>query len=37
VDWLESLDELQDGDVVDPKVVAEFLKTIDCHLMGSRA
>ena len=36
VDWLETTDEFEDGDTMDPNVVAEFLKTIDCYVMGSR-
>jgi dihydrofolate reductase len=36
VDWLETADEFEGGDTMDPKFVAEFLKTIDCYVMGSR-
>ena len=36
VDWLETADEFVDGDTMDPEFVAEFLKTIDCYVMGSR-
>lgn len=36
VDWLETADEFEDGDTMDPEFVAEFLKTIDCYVMGSR-
>lgn len=36
VDWLETSDEFEDGDRMDPEFVAEFLKTIDCYVMGSR-
>lgn len=36
VDWLETADEFADGDTMDPEFVAEFLKTIDCYVMGSR-
>lgn len=36
VDWLETSDEFQGGDSMDPQFVAEFLKTIDCYVMGSR-
>lgn len=36
VDWLETSDEFAEGDIVDPKFVEEFLKTIDCYVMGSR-
>lgn len=36
VDWLETADEFEDGDTMDSEFVAEFLKTIDCYVMGSR-
>ena len=36
VDWLETPDEFEDGDTLDPEFVQEFLKTIDCYVMGSR-
>lgn len=36
VDWLETSDEFEDGDTLDPEYVQEFLKTIDCYVMGSR-
>lgn len=36
VDWLETADEFADGHTMDPEFVAEFLKTIDCYVMGSR-
>ena len=36
VDWLETPDEFKDGDTMDPEYVQEFLKTIDCYVMGSR-
>ena len=36
VDWLETSDEFEDGDTLDPEFVQEFLKTIDCYVMGSR-
>ena len=36
VDWLETSDEFEDGDTLDPVFVQEFLKTIDCYVMGSR-
>jgi dihydrofolate reductase len=35
-DWLETADEFDGGDTMDPEFVAEFLKTIDCYVMGSR-
>ncbi len=36
VDWLETLDKFEDGDTMEPEFVQEFLKTIDCYVMGSR-
>lgn len=36
VDWLETADEFPGGATMDPAFVAEFLKTIDCYVMGSR-
>ncbi len=36
VDWLEASDEFEGGDTLDPDFVQEFLKTIDCYVMGSR-
>jgi dihydrofolate reductase len=36
VDWLETSDEFEDGDTLDAEFVQEFLKTIDCYVMGSR-
>ena len=36
VDWLETSDQFDDGDTMDPEFVEEFLKTIDCYVMGSR-
>ena len=36
VDWLETADEFPDGATMDPEFVSEFLKTIDCYVMGSR-
>lgn len=36
VDWLETDDEFEHGDTMDPEFVAEFLMTIDCYVMGSR-
>jgi len=36
VDWLEASDEFEEGDTLDPELAAEFLKTIDCYVMGSR-
>src|SRR5437868_4210118 len=36
VDWLETSDKFEGGETMDPEFVAEFLKTIDCYVMGSR-
>jgi dihydrofolate reductase len=36
VDWLETSDRFDSGEVMAPESVAEFLRTIDCYVMGSR-
>jgi dihydrofolate reductase len=36
VDWLETSDKFEGGDTMSPEFVVEFLKTIDCYVMGSR-
>ena len=36
VDWLETSDEFADGVTMEPGFIQEFLKTIDCYVMGSR-
>jgi dihydrofolate reductase len=36
VDWLETSDEFEDGETLNPEYVEEFLTTIDCYVMGSR-
>jgi dihydrofolate reductase len=36
VDWLETSDKFADGETLAPGFVEEFLKTIDCYVMGSR-
>jgi dihydrofolate reductase len=36
VDWLETSDEFAGGDTMDPEFVEQFLRTIDCYVMGSR-
>jgi dihydrofolate reductase len=36
VDWLETLDEFEDGDSMDPEFIEAFLQSIDCYVMGSR-
>lgn len=35
-EWLETSDEFEGGEVMDPAFVDAFLKTIDCYVMGSR-
>ncbi len=36
VDWLETADEFPAGETLGPEAIEEFLKTIDCYVMGSR-
>ena len=36
VDWLDTSDNFEGGDTMAPEFVEEFLKTIDCYVMGSR-
>ena len=36
VDWLETSDNFEGGDILTPESVAQFLRTIDCYVMGSR-
>ena len=36
VDWLETGDHFEGGEVMAPESVAGFLRTIDCYVMGSR-
>jgi len=36
VDWMETTDEYPDGHSLDPEFIAEFLKSIDCYVMGSK-
>ena len=36
VDWLETPDTFEDGDAMSSEFIEEFLKTIDCYVMGSR-
>jgi dihydrofolate reductase len=36
VDWLDTSDHFDGGDTMTPESVAEFLRTIDCYVMGSR-
>lgn len=36
VDWMETADHFAGGETLDPAYVADFLKSIDCYVMGSR-
>src|ERR1051325_665659 len=36
VDWLETSDHFEGGETMSEGFVVEFLKTIDCYVMGSR-
>ena len=36
VDWMETSDTFESGEVMGPTDVAAFLATIDCYVMGSR-
>jgi len=36
VDWLATADEFAGGESLEPGFVDDFLKTIDCYVMGSR-
>ena len=36
VDWLETSDTFEGGETLSSEFVAEFLKTIDCYVLGSR-
>lgn len=36
VDWMETSDTFEGGDSMTPELVAAFLATIDCYVMGSR-
>jgi dihydrofolate reductase len=36
VDWMETSDDFEAGHTLTPAAVEEFLKTIDCYVMGSR-
>jgi dihydrofolate reductase len=36
VDWLETSDNFEGGATLTPELVADFLRTIDCYVMGSR-
>ena len=36
VDWMETVDHYDAGETMTGEMVAEFLKTIDCYVMGSK-
>jgi dihydrofolate reductase len=36
VDWLERSDSFDEGETLDPQFVQDFLRSIDCYVMGSR-
>jgi dihydrofolate reductase len=36
VEWMETPDHFEGGEVMAPESVAEFLQSIDCYVMGSR-
>ncbi len=36
VDWMETSDTFEDGATMTPEFIEEFLKTIDCYVMGSK-
>lgn len=36
VDWMETSDDFPGGETMDPASIEEFLKTIDCYVMGAR-
>jgi len=36
VDWLETSDSFEGGETLDPQYIQDFLRTIDCYVMGSR-
>ena len=36
VDWLETSDQFDGGDTLTPASIEDFLRTIDCYVMGSR-
>ena len=36
VDWLETSDHFEGGEKLAPEFVEEFLKSIDCYVMGAR-
>lgn len=36
VDWIETSDNFEGGDSLTPESIEEFVRTIDCYVMGSR-
>jgi dihydrofolate reductase len=36
VDWLETSDSFEAGETLDPQYIQDFLRTIDCYVMGAR-
>lgn len=36
VDWMETSDDFPGGETMDPAFIEDFLKTIDCYVMGAR-
>ena len=36
VDWLETVDDFENGEALSGEAIADFLATIDCYVMGSR-
>ncbi len=36
VDWLETADVFEHGETLDPEFIREFLKSIDCYVLGAR-
>ena len=36
VDWMETKDTFEGGQVMTPELVASFLTSIDCYVMGSK-
>lgn len=36
VDWMETSDDFESGETLAPEFIQEFLRTIDCYVMGSR-
>lgn len=36
VDWVDTSDNFEGGDTLTPELIEEFLRSIDCYVMGSR-